>query len=378
MAKTVLTYEDHIPNSEIKKGDIFHGIYEVLSEPKITACGYEWMIRHRKWMLGKNYDGGVVLRMIRPDPSVYLAMDELEQSGIVTDYQRHFTPLQLYPYIEAFYDVRHIGGSSALFTEWSNRGTLAECMSNGWLYHNEKAGDIESFFVIYRMLEIARHTARALQFMEEQGIWHGEVTARNIMLSVDRGAGSVTAKLSVANLLTKKRRIPEQSDMKQWAEVMMDMLVGQKLYCELHDQNREEYEEEECGKILSTVIADVLSGKLTDWKDIMVGLGEEQETDYHITRNGSLTQYEGYLNNFALRLFDVGKKEDALRILEQARGPEQDFYFDISAIADTNMRKILQGRGLPLQLYSESILYNPPGIYMEDMMDAYFDLKETE
>ena len=47
MTKTVLTYEDHIPNSEIKKGDIFHGIYEVISEPKITACGYEWMIRHQ-------------------------------------------------------------------------------------------------------------------------------------------------------------------------------------------------------------------------------------------------------------------------------------------------------------------------------------------
>ena len=375
MTKTVLTYENHIPNSEIKKGDIFHGIYEVLSEPKITACGYEWMIRHQKWMLGKNYDGGVVLRMIRPDPSVYLAMDELEQSGIVTDYQRHFIPLQLHPYFEAFYDVRHIGGSSALFTEWSNRGTLAECMSNGWLYHIENAGDLEYFNVINRMLEIARHTARALQFMEEQGIWHGEVIAENIMLSALRSDFSVTAKLSVANLLTKRRQIPQQSDMKQWAEVMMDMLVGQKLYSELHDKNGEEEEE---GKILSTVIADVLSGKLTDWKDIMVGLGEEQETDYHITRNGSLTQYEGYLNNFALRLVDAGKKEDALRVLEEARGPEQDFYFDISAIADTNMRKIRQNWGLPLKLYREFDSCSEPVVYMEEMMDAYFDLKETE
>ena len=74
----------------------------------------------------------------------------------------------------------------------------------------------------------------------------------------------------------------------------------------------------------------------------------------------------------------AGKKEDALRVLEEARGPEQDFYFDISAIADTNMRKIRQNWGLPLKLYREFDSCSEPVVYMEEMMDAYFDLKETE
>ena len=139
MKKLELTYKDHISNEEIKVGDIFHDRYEIISEPKVTKNGYEWKIRHKKWSL--RYTGcGVELRMIRPDPSVYLAMDELEQSEIVSEYQRYFIPMQLHPYIEAFYDVRHIGGSTALFTEWSSHGTLAECMANGSLYQTDRDG----------------------------------------------------------------------------------------------------------------------------------------------------------------------------------------------------------------------------------------------
>lgn len=84
------------------------------------------------------------------------------------------------------------------------------------------------------------------------------------------------------------------------------------------------------------------------------------------------------ISRFALRLVDAGKKEDALRVLEEARGPEQDFYFDISAIADTNMRKIRQNRGLPLKLYRKYDSYSEPDVYTEELMEAYFDLKETE
>ena len=39
MARPILTYEDYIPNEDIKAGDVFHGIYEVITNPKITFCG---------------------------------------------------------------------------------------------------------------------------------------------------------------------------------------------------------------------------------------------------------------------------------------------------------------------------------------------------
>ena len=121
-----MTYEDHIPNEQIKKGDVFHGIYEVVSEPKITDLCYEWKVYHRRWHL--------YLRMIRPTPETFLNMPDWDQQEIISCYQRRLIPAQLHPWIEAFYDVRHIGGSTAFFTEWCERGTLIECINSGELY----------------------------------------------------------------------------------------------------------------------------------------------------------------------------------------------------------------------------------------------------
>lgn len=126
MKKIELTYENYISNEEIKIGDIFHGIYEVVSKPKITKAGYEWKIYHRRWK--------VDLRMIRPEPSVFLDMPEHVQRSICGVYQRVLIPMQQNPYIESFYDVRHIGGDTAFFIEWLQRGSLADCMENGSLY----------------------------------------------------------------------------------------------------------------------------------------------------------------------------------------------------------------------------------------------------
>ena len=345
MKKIELTYENYISNEEIKFGDIFHGIYEVVSKPKITKAGYEWKIHHRRW--------DVELRMIRPDPSVYLAMDELEQSGIVSEYQRYFIPMQLHPYIEAFYDVRHIGGSAALFTEWSSRGTLAECMANGSLYRTD-GDDEDHYILVNRLLLIAKQIARALQFMEEQEIYHGEVNAKNIMLNYRNVSYPFVAKLSLANLLTKRREPPSWSDQKQWARTMVDMLTGQKIYDYLTEIYRSEKKDTIVSSQLLSTICGVLDGDLTDWKDIMVGLGDEPEEDFYITRGGSLIKYEGYLNNFALRLADAGKKEDALRALDEARGGKQDYYFGFAAFADKNYRLLKADCRMPLRLFREN------------------------
>lgn len=152
--KLTMTYEDYIPNIRIKKGDVFHGIYEIVSAPKTTHNGYEWKVYHRRWKVN--------LRMIRPEPALFLDMPEHEQQEIVSLYQREFIPMQLHPRIEAFYDVRHIGGSTAFFAEWCERGTLAECMTNGSLYRGEKEE------VDKRLLHIVAQTARALQFWRKR------------------------------------------------------------------------------------------------------------------------------------------------------------------------------------------------------------------
>ena len=293
----IMTYEDYIPNIRIKKGDVFHGIYEIVSEPKTTHNGCEWKVYHRRWKVN--------LRMIRPEPALLLDMPEHEQQEIVSLYQREFIPMQLHPRIEAFYDVRHIGGSTAFFTEWCERGTLAECMTDGSLYRGEK-DEVDK-----RLLHIVAQTARALQFLEEKGLPFGIVSPDNIMIT-DR----FNAKLSVANLLAQIARhkaFHAHSDKKQWAITALDIFVGEKINRELENVKDRcmEYvknSEHTVSEKLAELIAGALYGKLPSWQHVFRYLDEPLTRDYY-------PDSEGYENNRALRLIDCGKWEAAAKIL---------------------------------------------------------------
>ena len=292
-----MTYEDYIPNIRIKKGDVFHGIYEIVSEPKTTHNGYEWKVYHRRWKVN--------LRMIRPEPALFLDMPEHEQQEIVSLYQREFIPMQLHPRIEAFYDVRHIGGSTAFFAEWCERGTLAECMTNGSLYRGEKEE------VDKRLLHIVAQTARALQFLEEKGLPYCIVSPDNIMIT-DR----FNAKLSVANLLAqivRHKAFHAHSDKKQWAITALDIFVGEKINRELENVKDRcmEYvknSEHTVSEKLAELIAGALYGKLPSWQHVFRYLDEPLTRDYY-------PDSKGYENNRALRLIDCGKWEAAAKIL---------------------------------------------------------------
>ena len=296
--KLIMTYEDYIPNIRIKKGDVFHGIYEIVSAPKTTHNGYEWKVYHRRWKMN--------LRMIRPEPALFLDMPEHEQQEIVSLYQREFIPMQLHPRIEAFYDVRHIGGSTAFFAEWCERGTLAECMTNGSLYRGEKEE------VDKRLLHIVAQTARALQFLEEKGLPYGIVSPDNIMIT-DR----FNAKLSVANLLAQIARhkaFHAHSDKKQWAITALDIFVGEKINRELENvkdrcMDYVKDAEHTVSEKLAELIAGALYGKLPSWQHVFRYLDEPLTRDYY-------PDSKGYENNRALRLIDCGKWEEAFKILD--------------------------------------------------------------
>ena len=292
-----MTYEDYIPNEDIKAGDVFHGIYEVISNPKITSCGYEWIIYHRRWH--------TYLRMLRPDPTLFLHMPEHEQQSIISLYQRYFIPMQQHPRIERFYDVRHIGGSAAFFTEWAQRGTLTECMKDGSLYQGDEAE------VGNRLLRIVAQTARALQFLEEKRLPYGIVSPDNIMIS-DR----FNAKLSMANLLAQiavNRELQTDPDKTKWAITAMQMYLGEKIDTDADNltENYPAYKSQmkiEIPKELELSVVAALVAKLPSWQHVFVYLKEPLTRDYP-------DDWEGYENNRALRLIDCGKWEAAGEIL---------------------------------------------------------------
>lgn len=293
MKKIEMTYENYISNEEIKIGDVFHGIYEVVSKPKITKAGYEWKIYHRRWK--------VDLRMIRPEPSAFLDMPEHVQRSICGVYQRVLIPMQQNPFIESFYDVRHIGGGTAFFTEWLQRGSLADCMENGSLY--EGTNDEVS----KRLLGISKDIARALQYLTTEIPGHGSVCPENIMLT-----DCFDVKLRVAHLdLMMGKQLGD--DMQLWALTVLEMYLGQKINADIADvaENYIEYKSQMRIKIpedLEVQVISALTGMLRSWDYVFLYLNEPVTLNY-------LVNETAMRNNYALRLIDCGKWKAAYDIL---------------------------------------------------------------
>ncbi len=305
MKKLIMTYEDYIPNEDIRKGDVFHGIYEVVSVPKITKNGYEWKVYHRRWHL--------YLRMIRPDPTVFLNMADWEQQKVVSCYQRCLIPKQLYPWIEAFYDVRHIAGSTAFFTEWCGRGTLRDYIKSGELYVGND-DEVEK-----RLNDIARLTAELMvRYENEVSTPLPAPLEDNIMITDDRCLKISCAATCLWTDFSEK----EHETISRWALMVLEMYTGKKLWDSPSeaDESFSDYLpsfKAEMPVQLKKVVCVALAGfnlnlpkMLPDYEHLLFELGIPTDLTSHYVDMDAF-----YDNNHALRLIDCGKWEAAGREL---------------------------------------------------------------
>ncbi len=305
--KLIMTYEDYIPNIRIKKGDVFHGIYEIVSEPKTTHNGCEWKVYHRRWHL--------YLRMIRPEPTLFLDMPEHEQQELVSLYQREFIPMQLHPRIEAFCDVRHIGGSTAFFTEWCERGTLREYINSGELYVGN-ADEIKK-----RLNYIADMTAELmLRYENEVSAPFPAPLDENIMITDDWHVKlSVAAVCLLTDASEKKNEI-----ISRWALMILEMYAGKKLWDTPSEADEHFLDyipsfKAEMREQLKKVVCVALAGNnpdlpimLPDYEHLLSELGIPTDFIYHYVDSDAF-----YDNNHALRLIDCGKWQAASIIFDK-------------------------------------------------------------
>lgn len=360
-----LVYNEFMPNKVIKKGDLFHWVYEVVSDPKRGYNGYEWKIYHRRW---RRY-----LKMIRPAPESLMTVDP---EPFISLYQNSLIPMQLHPRIEAFYDVRHIDGSTAFFTEWSDNGTLADCIENGSLY---KGG---AEVVAQRLRRISGQIARALQYIKTQIPYHGAVCPGNIMLT-DR----FNAKLSVASIdLLSGRKLGD--DVQLWAHTVISMYLGRVLEEDYCDGVLDRYKElkaqmrVEIPADLEAVVIAALNNKLSYWDPLFRCL----HTSFYVDYAGPETL--GYRNNKALRLIDCGKINEAYLILqEEASKGAIGGYF---TCAEYNLKQLHRYWSKEIEEFgcycSKYVLYEPTDILLwaeehdrirvQNMLDKYDSFPE--
>lgn len=303
--KNKLVKEDYISNKEIKKGDIYHRIYQVVSDPVFTENGAEWKLYHKHWK--------TELKLTRPDPEVFLRMDKPAQQEVISAIHYFIGNLSLNPYIAGFYDSRRIGGSPALLSEWPDRGTLRQCIDDGTLYHGSEAEVSE------RLNRIAVQTARALQFVNSEGLSHRAAAPENVLIT-----DYWNAKLSLTDLRTLARKqAPESEDITDWALTVLEMYLGKKKWSspvEASDNYMEYTKEFRCGiseklsKMLCLGLANSypeLPLLLHDFRHVFLELGLPINEDFPSERGG-------YRNNFALRMIDNGNWDQALDVLEDA------------------------------------------------------------
>jgi len=148
-------------------GDILLQTYRVDSILGQGAFGTVYKVRHLEW--------GVDMAVKTPNPE---ALDA-HGAGIFTSEAHTWSELGLHPHVVSCYYVRTLGGAPRAFAEYVDGGSLQERI---------EAGGAES---VEEQLDIAIQFAWGLAYAHAQGLVHQDVKPANLMLAAD-GRAKVT------------------------------------------------------------------------------------------------------------------------------------------------------------------------------------------
>lgn len=155
-------------------GETILNLYEVKSVLGEGGMGTVYRCRHIGW----NADLAV--------KSCKASM--LERRGAIENFETEaetWVNLGLHPHIVSCYYVRRLGGLPRIFAEFVDGGSLKDWIDNGKLYEDGPDQSLE------RILDIAIQFAWGLHTAHEQGLVHQDVKPANVMLTSD-GTAKVT------------------------------------------------------------------------------------------------------------------------------------------------------------------------------------------
>lgn len=215
---------------EWKVGDNILGIYEVTGILGQGGMGRVYKVHHKSW----NMD--LAVKSLRPDL--------FAEAKAVEDFIREaetWVNLNLHPNIVQCFYVRTIGGIPRIFAEYVPDGTLAE-----WIHHRKLTQ-------LDQILDVAIQFAWGLHAAHEQGLVHQDVKPGNVLMTRDGTAQISDFGLARAKALatesaatgesglvtmaggTKEYKSPEQfrrerlsrkSDIWSWGLSVLQMFTG--------------------------------------------------------------------------------------------------------------------------------------------------------
>jgi WD40 repeat protein/serine/threonine protein kinase len=160
--------------AEWVKGDVILDLYEVAGLLGEGGMGKVYRVRHRGW----NLDLAV------KSPRAGYFQTEEQKQNFVRECET-WIDLGLHPHTVSCYYVRTLGGIPRVFAEYVEGGSLADWIKSGKLYD----GGAET--ALKRILDVAIQFAWGLGYAHERELIHQDVKPANVMLTPE-GVAKVT------------------------------------------------------------------------------------------------------------------------------------------------------------------------------------------
>lgn len=173
-------------------GDVIEGRYEVLKVHQQGGMGLVHRVRHLGW--------GIDLAVKSPRPE--LLRDDRARARFVAEAE-HWVSLGLHPHVCGCHYVRTVDGSPRVFAEYITGGSLSDWIHDGRLY---EGGERRS---LARMLDFAIQVAWGLEHAHARGLVHQDVKPANVLLDpADGGSGARDAVAKVTDFgLARARQV---------------------------------------------------------------------------------------------------------------------------------------------------------------------------
>jgi len=334
-------------SAEWNVGEVILGLYEVKEIHKGGGMGLVYRVHHRGW----NMDLAV------KSPRAEYFQTEEQRGNFVRECEAWIN-LGLHPHIVSCYYVRVLGGIPRVFAEYVEGGSLKDWIEAGILYEGGFERSLE------RILDIAIQFAWALQYAHEQGLIHQDVKPANVMMTPDGIAKVTDFGLAKARALTGESQIitgrtilvssggmtpaycsPEQAEGKQlsrktdiwsWGVSVLEMFTGEVTWLsgQAAGESLESYLEigidDEVIPKMPDELADVLrrcfqKNPLERPKDMVEVVSAFREIYQQTIRKSYPREMPkptealaDSLNNRAISLIDLGKRDEALHIFDEA------------------------------------------------------------
>ena len=365
-----ITFADYkAGGSEWETGDVIMDTYEVTGVLGKGGMGKVFKVHHRSW---------------NADLAVKSALPELIQSQKgIADFIREaetWTNLGLHPHIVYCYYVRTIDGIPRVFAEYVKGGSLSDCIANRTLYESNSA--------LAGILDIAIQTAWGLQYAHEQGLIHQDVKPANILMTesgmakitdfgiasarsmagsasgdqtVDGTWGGMTPgycspeQAEIAHQAStgipkdERLRLTHRTDIWSWAATVLEMFLGERTWpvgqvagfaLENYDELKQALSSEipAMPDAVRALLARCFQMDEADRPETMTEAADELARIYESCLGAAYPREApkatklraAALNNRAVSLYDLGKKEEAealwkLGLADEPHHPESTY-----------------------------------------------------